>query len=130
MGIYADRWRAVLSEEDIGGLAPDARECDELLYFVWDFSFAPFDKLTAGADDIFRFVAKKIDGADNLSDFGFARTREVCGGWVRAEEPFPYPKSGLVARARGEDNRDKRFPFRIPPFRREAHMSDIFLQCR
>ena len=78
--VRVDRHRVLAEghvEHDIGGLAPDPRQFDQLVAVVRHLAAMVADQRLRQRDDVLRLVAPEPDGSDVVADLGFAQRQHL-----------------------------------------------------
>jgi len=96
-----------ISQHDVGRLAPDARQADELLHRSRHLTSVLLDQHLAAADDAFGLVSVEAGGADRLLQLGRIGVREIVRGAVLLEQVFRDLIDALVGALRGQDGGDQ-----------------------
>ena len=108
MRIDADRLPSKrIAQNDIGRLAPDSGQRDEIVEIVGDVAAEACHQFSSAVVDRLGFIAIKINLADLKFEFCPRRGRVVAGGAVASEKFRRDFIDQIVARLGGENKRDQ-----------------------
>jgi hypothetical protein len=78
--------REDIAKNNIGGLASDPREGDQIFHPARHFAAVVSNQSLGTADDVFRLVAEEAGGADEIFQFGGISCRQGLGIGVAGKE--------------------------------------------
>src|SRR5665213_379211 len=104
---HADIDAEGVSEHDVGRLAPDAGERMQFIHRARDFAVEFFHQRGAAGSDVFRLVAEKTGGLDDLFNFREWRVRKILGTAVFFEKFRRDDVHALVRALRGQNRGDE-----------------------
>src|SRR6266508_2912308 len=102
-----------ITEHDVGGLAADAGQQNQLGHRPRYFAGMSFDYSRRHSKQALRLVAKKTGAPDHLLESLDLGTREIARTWKCAKELRRYHVDPLVGALRAENRRDEQLKRRL-----------------